>query len=296
MISVSNIERFATHDGPGIRTTIFLKGCSLHCPWCANPETWDVHPVLMHKENKCVRCHSCLKACTKQAISFQPEFTLNRNVCDECALCVDACLLEALEISGKWMDIEEIVEEVQKDDQYYQKSNGGVTLSGGEPLFQFDEVFLLICTLHERGYHLALETTGNYPLEHLKKVEPYIDLFLMDCKHLEPEKLQKITGANPKFVQDSFTYLSQHCPEKVIVRMPVIWNFNEDQIEKTIDQASRLGFSEVDLLPFHSLGKNKWENLNKVYPYASYPMMKKETLNAFVAYGKTKNIYVKIGG
>lgn len=296
MISVSNIERFATHDGPGIRTTIFLKGCSLHCPWCANPETWKLEQVLMHKEDKCVRCHSCMKACNRKAISFHPEFRVDRQVCNSCGCCVDACFPEALEISGKWMDIEEIVEEVQKDDQYYQKSNGGVTLSGGEPLFQFDEVFLLICTLHERGYHLALETTGNYPLEHLKKVEPYIDLFLMDCKHLEPEKLQRITGANPKFVQDSFTYLSQHCPEKVIVRVPVIWDFNEDQVEAIIDQAAKYGFNQVNLLPYHSLGKNKWEDLNQTYAYAKYPIMKKEALNSFVEYGKTKNMYIKIGG
>lgn len=296
MISVSNIERFATHDGPGIRTTIFLKGCSLHCPWCANPETWHLDPVLMHKEEKCIRCHSCMQVCDKQAISFYPAFRVDRRVCNACGRCVDACLTEALELSGQWMSVEDIVEEVQKDDRYYQKSKGGITLSGGEPLFQFREVYSLIQVLHDKGYHVALETTGNYPLDHLKKVEPYVDLFLMDCKHLDPNKLQTITGANPKFIQDSFTFLSCHCPDKVIVRVPVIWDFNEDQIENIIDQAVNYGFGQINLLPYHSLGKNKWENLNQTYVYAAYPIMKKEELSAFVEYGKRKNIYVKIGG
>ena len=116
MIKVSNIERFATHDGPGIRTTVFLKGCPLHCPWCANPETWSIRPVLMHDERKCVRCNSCQRACPEKAISFDPAFHLNVDKCTVCGKCVEACLPSALTVNGKGMSIEEIISEISKDE------------------------------------------------------------------------------------------------------------------------------------------------------------------------------------
>ncbi len=296
MISVSNIERFAVHDGPGIRTTVFLKGCMLHCPWCANPETWSVQPVLMHDEKKCVHCRLCEKYCPQKAITFEPDFHIDYSLCRACGTCTQTCIPNALEISGKWMTAEEILDEATKDKKYYENSQGGITLSGGEPLFQFEESFELIQRIHIEGFHLALETTGNYSLEKLQKVEPYVDLFLMDCKHLDPEKLYHITGADYDQIMENFAYLSKHCPQKVIVRMPVIWDFNQDQIEKIIEWAATLHFPEVDLLPYHSLGKNKWENLQMKYSYAQYPLMDKKDLMPAVEYGKKIGIRVKIGG
>lgn len=296
MISVSNIERFAIHDGPGIRTTVFLKGCMLHCPWCANPETWSVRPVLMHDERKCVHCRLCEKQCPHKAISFQPAFHVDTSLCQACGTCVKTCVPGALEISGKWMETEEILREIAKDKKYYENSKGGITLSGGEPLFQFEESFKLIRRIHEEGYHLALETTGNYPLEKLQEVEPYVDLFLMDCKHLDAKELYKVTGGNLDQIMENFSYLSKRCPQKVIVRVPVIWDFNQDQIEKIIEWAANSHFLEIDLLPYHSLGKNKWENLQKKYAYQQYPLMDKKDLMPYVAFGKKKGILVQIGG
>lgn len=296
MISVSNIERFAIHDGPGIRTTVFLKGCMLHCPWCANPETWGVQPVLMHDERKCVHCRLCEKHCPQKAITFEPDFHIDYSLCRACGTCTQTCIPNALEISGKWMTAEEILDEATKDKKYYENSQGGITLSGGEPLFQFEESFELIQRIHEEEFHLALETTGNYSLEKLQKVEPYVDLFLMDCKHLDPEKLYHVTGADYDQIMENFAYLSKHCPQKVIVRMPVIWDFNQDQIEKIIEWAATLHFPEVDLLPYHSLAKNKWENLQMKYSYAQYPLMDKKDLMPAVEYGKKIGIRVKIGG
>lgn len=296
MIKVSNIERFATHDGPGIRTTIFLKGCPLHCPWCANPETWTLDTILMHDEKKCVRCHCCQKVCEKRAIDFDPDFKINRNLCDGCQKCMDVCIPEAISFSGKEMAIDEILEEISKDDAYYKNSNGGITLSGGEPLFQFEEVFKLIQILKEKGYHIAIETTGMYNLNVLKKVEPYIDLFLHDIKHLNKEKLESITGASKEIIFNNLDYLSKTCKEKVIIRTPVIPGFNEEIVKDIILYAKEKGFKEVNLLPYHSLGKNKWHNLKKDYVYENEKMMDKSHLSSYTELGKELNICVKIGG
>ncbi|MSS01361.1 glycyl-radical enzyme activating protein [Floccifex porci] len=296
MIKVSNIERFATHDGPGIRTTIFLKGCPLHCPWCANPETWTLDTILMHDEKKCVRCHCCQKVCEKMAIDFDPDFKINRNLCDGCQKCMDVCIPEAISFSGKEMTIDEILEEISKDDAYYKNSNGGITLSGGEPLFQFEEVFKLIQILKEKGYHIAIEITGMYNLNVLKKVEPYIDLFLHDIKHLNKEKLESITGASKEIIFNNLDYLSKTCKEKVIIRTPVIPGFNEEIVKDIILYAKEKGFKEVNLLPYHSLGKNKWHNLKKDYVYENEKMMDKSHLSSYTELGKELNICVKIGG
>lgn len=296
MISVSNIERFATHDGPGIRTTIFLKGCPLHCPWCANPETWNIKPVLMHDENKCIKCKLCQKKCPQRAITFNPTFTLNKKLCISCGKCLNDCVQDAISISGKNMSINEIISIASKDDLYYQKSNGGITLSGGEPLFQFNQTLELIKTLKQKNYHLALETTGMYSLNNLKEVEQYIDLFLFDIKHLDKDKLRSITGGDLNIILKNVDYLSKKCSNKVIIRVPVIPGFNQDMLEKIIVFSRDRNFKEVNLLPYHSLGKNKWHNLKKEYKYENLKMMDKEELNKYIIFGNKNNIIVKIGG
>ena len=296
MIKVSNIERFATHDGPGIRTTVFLKGCPLHCPWCANPETWSVRPVLMHDERKCVRCHSCQRACPEKTISFEPAFHLDASKCTVCGKCVEVCLPGALSVNGKDMSIAEILSEISKDDDYDRNSNGGVTLSGGEPLFQFDDSLQLLKRLKEKGYHTALETTGMYSREKLKRAEEYVDLFLFDFKHPDPVRLKEVTGGDYQTIITNLEYLLEKCPEKVILRTPVIWDFNRNEVESIIRWASERKVREIDLLPYHSLGKNKWNDLGRKYPYEGHPMMDKSELSEYVALGESLGIKVKIGG
>ena len=296
MIKVSNIERFATHDGPGIRTTVFLKGCPLHCPWCANPETWSLEPVLMHDEKKCVRCHSCQAVCPEGAIEFEPSFRLDNKKCTVCGKCVEVCLPEALSVNGKDMTAEEIISEISKDDDYYRNSNGGVTLSGGEPLFQFELVIDLLKKLKEKGYHTALETTGMYSPEKLKQAEQYVDLFLLDFKHVDPNRLKEVTGGDFAVITGNLEYLLKKCPEKVIVRTPVIPDFNSDVIREIIKWAADRKALEINLLPYHSLGKNKWNDLGKQYSYEKYPMMDKSELSEYAAFGESLGIKVRIGG
>ncbi len=294
MIRISNIEKFATHDGPGIRTTVFLKGCFLHCPWCANPETWKSEPVLMHDAKKCVECKTCMHVCERGAISF--PFQWDMDACVYCKKCEEYCLQGAISFAGKDMEINEVIKEVLKDKDYFDQSNGGITISGGEPFMQLDAFLELIKQCKNNGLHVAVETTGNYSLDTLKKALPYIDLFLMDLKHLDAQKLKDITGGNLDLILNNFKYLAQHCPNKVIVRMPVIPRFNDDICEDVIRFCANLKLSEVNLLPFHTMGKSKWNQLNKEFMYDKDKMMDRNDLTPYIDVGKQLGVYVKIGG
>lgn len=294
MIRISNIEKFATHDGPGIRTTVFLKGCFLHCPWCANPETWKSEPVLMHDAKKCVECKTCMHVCERGAISFPFQWDMDK--CIYCKKCENYCLQDAIFFAGKDMEINEVIKEVLKDKDYFDQSNGGITISGGEPFMQLDAFLELIKQCKNNGLHVAVETTGNYCLDTLKEALPYIDLFLMDLKHLDAQKLKDITGGNLDLILNNFKYLAQHCPNKVIVRMPVIPRFNDDICEDVIRFCANLKLSEVNLLPFHTMGKSKWNQLNKEFMYDKDKMMDRNDLTPYIDVGKQLGVYVKIGG
>ena len=294
MIRISNIEKFATHDGPGIRTTVFLKGCFLHCPWCANPETWKSEPVLMHDAKKCVECKTCMHVCERGAISFPFQWDMDK--CIYCKKCENYCLQDAISFAGKDMEINEVIKEVLKDKDYFDQSNGGITISGGEPFMQLDAFLELIKQCKNNGLHVAVETTGNYCLDTLKEALSYIDLFLMDLKHLDAQKLKDITGGNLDLILNNFKYLAQHCPNKVIVRMPVIPRFNDDICEDVIRFCANLKLSEVNLLPFHTMGKSKWNQLNKEFMYDKDKMMDRNDLTPYIDVGKQLGVYVKIGG
>ena len=283
MISVSNIERFATHDGPGIRTTVFLKGCYLHCPWCANPETWFLKPVLMHKKQLCVGCRQCEKACPVKAISFQKDWRVDKTRCQGCGLCAACCLPGALSISGEVMSEEQVIREVMKDLDYYRESNGGVTFSGGEPLYQKEGLKRLLSLARGNGLHTILETTGNYPLEDLREIEQYVDLFLFDLKHVDEGKLAEVTGGDLKKIMACFGWLSEKRPQDVIVRIPVIPGFNDDALTELIDYARSRNVREINLLPFHNLGKNKWQQLYLPYQYENEKSMSRESLQKYIS-------------
>ena len=234
--------------------------------------------------------------CPEKAISFDPAFHLDASKCTVCGKCVEVCLPGALSVNGKDMSIEEIISEISKDDDYYRNSNGGVTLSGGEPLFQFEESLKLLKKLKEKGYHTALETTGMYSLDKLKRAEEHVDLFLFDFKHPDPARLREVTGGDYKTIVTNLEYLLKKCPGKVIMRTPVIWDFNRNEVERIIRWAGERKVREIDLLPYHSLGKNKWNDLGRKYPYEGYPMMDKSELSEYVTLGESLGIKVRIGG
>ena len=291
MIRVSNIERFATHDGPGIRTTIFLQGCPLHCPWCANPETWTIQAQLMQDQKKCIGCGNCTEACKQKAITF--PFYWDAKKCIHCYACEDVCLESAIHFSSHDMTLDDVMKEVLKDEAYYKKSQGGVTISGGEPCMHMDILYSLLKKLKEHGIHTAIETTGYCSSAVLERILPFVDLFLWDIKHVDKEKLKEVTGADLDLILNNLKHIPK---EKVILRMPVIPGFNKDVCRDVIQIAHDYHIKEVDLLPFHLFGANKWEQIKKEYVYKGQKMLDRNELESYVVYGEMLNIKVKIGG
>lgn len=298
MIDVFNIEKFATHDGPGIRTTVFLKGCSLHCPWCANPESWSRKPTLLYDRRKCVSCKVCAASCPSQAITFDEQWQWDGTKCLTCRKCTENCLPRALKFAGETMTIAAVMQEILKDKEYFDNSGGGVTVSGGEPFLQADALIELLKECKHHGLHVAVETTGNVPREEIAKALPYIDLFLYDVKHLDAKRLYEVTGGRGEYIYTNLKWLAQRDPSRIIVRVSVIPGFNNEPklLREIIDYAQSLNIPEVNLLPYHSLGKNKWEQMNRDYVYKDLKMMEKSELSAYTEYGAKQQIKVKIGG
>lgn len=299
MINVTNIERFATHDGPGIRTTVFLKGCPMHCPWCANPETQTIYPELLYNQSKCTGCRMCQMNCEGKAITFSSEgiFGFNRKLCVNCRACEKNCLQDAIEFYGNDMDLDFIMGEVMKDKDYYDNSEGGgITISGGEPFVQLEGLLALLKASKHRGLNTAVETTGNYSLETLKAAEPYIDHFLYDFKHLDDGILKSVAGGNGRMIKENLRYLLEKDPDRVNVRMPIIPGFNFDPvlIKKTLDYLKQIGVKKVNLLPYHTLGKAKYEKMGKKYEMPS-KMLYEEELEEYHLYALGLGMESKIG-
>ncbi len=264
---IFNIQKFSLHDGPGIRTTIFFKGCPLSCLWCQNPEGLSSRKELFQYSNKCIGCSSCLEICPEGAISFSDsEPVIDRSICELCMTCADNCPTGALEAIGTEMTIKEITDEVLKDRVIFEESGGGVTLSGGEPLLQLTFVTELLKAMKELDINTAVETSGYVSMEALKKVSPWTDLFLYDLKLLDPEKSKEYTGISSKPVIDNFKYLAQN-GSQLIVRMPLIpgVNDNRDHLRLMADTLKEIGINELELIPYHNLGAHKYRGLNMDY-------------------------------
>ncbi len=298
MINITNIERFALHDGPGIRTTVFLKGCPMYCPWCANPETQDTLPTLFYDEKKCCHCHQCESNCESKAIHFdkQDQFHYDLSKCTHCDKCVQHCPQQALTFMGKQCTIEEVLEEVMKDKTYYDVSDGGITISGGEPLVQKEALLQLLKESKQRGLHTAMETALSYSLETLQEVEAYVDMFLCDLKHIDDTKVANICGGNNTLIKANLAYLLKH-HKQVEVRIPVIphFNYEEETIKAMLVYLKKINAKSVALLPYHTLGKNKYDKMNQTYTQEGKMLDKKELLD-LLAFGQEMGLQMKIGG
>ncbi|QAT62833.1 MULTISPECIES: glycyl-radical enzyme activating protein [Tissierellales] len=298
-IKIFNIEKFATHDGEGIRTVVFMQGCPLHCPWCSNPESQCMDSHLFYTKKKCVHCHRCVQVCPTHAITFCEEhFSYDKEKCIHCKQCVSNCFNEAIEFSGILKTVEEIVAEVEKDKDYYDYTGGGVTISGGEPFLQFDGFLELLKALKKESLNIAVETTGQCTLTHLKQAIPYIDTFLFDVKHTDKEVLKSVTGGDLDMILNNLRYIAENYKERVIIRVPVIpkFNYEKDVLASIIKLGSELRVKEVHLLPYHTLGKNKYEKMQKPYRMEGIPTVNKSELLSYIDIGKVHNVTVKIGG
>lgn len=265
---VYNIQRMSTKDGPGLRTTVFIKGCPLRCAWCANPESQSTKPQLMVFSNLCSTCGSCKKACTHWAvIKTGNTFNRDRTICSDCGACVEGCPTKAREISGKCMSVEEVMQAVDSDSLFYSNSGGGVTFGGGEPTVAGDFLFALLDTSIHKGYHTCVDTSGACDIERFKEVIRRAELFLYDCKHMDPDEHKRLTGWDNAIILRNLHNLFKSGKD-VRIRIPLIPGFNDT--EENIAALSlflyRHGRCEVDVLPYHTFGYSKYDALNLPRP------------------------------
>lgn len=262
---ITNIQRFSIHDGPGIRTTVFFKGCPLRCLWCHNPETYEVGRELSHKQEKCIGCGQCIDACENGALTLGTGWlAYDRTKCARCYRCAEICPSKALFICGREMGVAEVVEETLADRELYRSSGGGVTFSGGEASAQSGFLCALAGGLKKEGIHLALDTCGHCAQDIFAKVMGYMDLCLFDIKHADSGKHQELTGAGNGLILKNLLYLDK-AGIKTHIRIPVIPGKNDDMenISKIADILKEIKVvAEIDLLGYHPLGMSKIVGFN----------------------------------
>lgn len=258
-----NIQRFSVHDGPGIRTTFFMKGCNLRCQWCHNPESWSAFPQMEYFPDRCVHCHSCEKVC-EHGVHIEGRLRIGAEGCVLCRKCESVCMHDALHYIGAMYTPEEALEIALRDKPYYDNSSGGVTVSGGEPLLQAEFVKEFFSQLKQEGIGTALDTAGNVPFEEFEKVLPYTDLVLLDLKIMDGRLHQKYTGVpNKRILENTRRLMSDGV--RLAIRVPVIAGINDNEENLNALQnfiGNYRNLEEVRFLPYHSMGISKAESLH----------------------------------
>lgn len=263
---IFNIQRFSIHDGPGIRTTVFLKGCSLDCKWCSNPEGIKLVPEIILSDTKCIKCGKCVEVCPKEAISLVDDIRrIDWSRCNLCLECAQVCPSGAIEQVGKYVSKENLMEEIQKDVLFYQNSGGGVTFSGGEPLVQWEFVREVGTLCKEKAIHTTLDTTGNVEWHKMDSVLDYIDLVLYDIKHLDPAMHKEATGIGNAVILDNVVKTARKA--RIWLRIPLIpgYNDSESYAEELAKFSAELPIEKISLLPYHEWGAQKYKKLGKSY-------------------------------
>lgn len=305
---IFNIQRFTIHDGPGIRTELFLKGCPLRCEWCSNPESWKRNMQVGVYTSKCItqeKCNACRAACPeKDALCFEDGklAALNRSVCTDCMECQKSCPSDALKAWGKEMTVEECMEVIRKDKGYYDKSGGGVTVSGGDPVLQIGFVAELFKQCREEGIQTCMESTFHAEWSHIQKALPFTDLVISDIKHMNPDIHKKHTGVDNTLILENLKKLTEEGKE-MILRIPVIPNVNDDMenMEKTADFI--LGglngkVRTLQLLSFMRLGEEKYQSLGIRYKMANVQIDRKEfqeKVSRTAEYFNGRGIHCQVG-
>lgn len=272
---VFNIQKFSLHDGAGIRTLVFLKGCPLSCTWCSNPEGQSFLPELTYNVEKCigtVECDACKNVCTKNAVQEDEnkKIKIIRNKCDNCGDCADACPSKALEMTGIYMSAEEVIKTVEEDGSFYVRSGGGITLSGGEPLCQAEFACEILKTAKTRGLNTAMETSGLCSWDAVEAVVSNVDHIFYDIKSMDPLKHKEVTGVENEPILENYKKLCRFFPElKITVRTPIIPGVNDSVLDieailRFIKSTGKL--ADYELLPYHQFGESKYHKLGKTYP------------------------------
>ena len=296
---VFNIMKYSIHDGPGIRTTVFLKGCPLSCWWCHNPESQKTKEQLMLFPNRCIGCKACLEVCKYGAIKeINGVIYTDKKRCTDCGDCTEVCYAEAREMAGKAMTVDDVVAQILGDKDFYQQSKGGVTFSGGEPLMQPDFLIMLLSEMKKRGIHTTVDTSGFASRQTIEKVSPLVDLFLYDLKHMDPIKHEMYTGVSNKLILENLKYLIDEGKE-VIIRIPIIPGINDSKEDlnafRNFIKTLHI-IKEVALLPYHKIGQEKYNRLGKSYKMPDTQEPTQEEMKQAVQIIKSCGANVKIGG
>jgi len=294
---IFDIKQFAVHDGPGIRTTIFFKGCPLNCWWCHNPEGISLDNDIFYYETKCIGCGTCIDVCPEDAIEIDGSISIERKVCTGCGLCSDNCPSDALQNTLRNITSEEVMDEIRKSIIFYDSSNGGVTFSGGEPLMQPKFLKELINKCSKEEIHITLDTSGYAEPDIFGSIIDNIDLFLYDLKIIDDELHKKYTGTSNEMILRNLKTLSKKGKE-IIIRFPVIPGVTDTK--KNLDEVTEFlsdlkHIKEIDVLPYHNV-EEKYNKLGKEYKLEELKSLKEKSIQSIKKRFETEGFFVKEGG
>jgi pyruvate formate lyase activating enzyme len=297
--SVFDIKKYTIHDGPGIRTTVFFKGCPLACQWCHNPESLSVMTQRVFRHELCIGCRECCRICPQNAIYFTDTGAhFDPAKCDWCRICVDNCPSEALEFIGRTVSVDEVMEQIVKDVPFYDESKGGVTFSGGEPLMQPEFLLALLESCGKLDIHRTVDTAGYADTQKLLAIADLTELFLYDLKHMDPQRHKQHTGVSNRLILDNLRRLAQTGVE-INIRIPVIPGINDDDanIDRTGDFISALKVvRDVSLLPFHTAARHKYDRLGQEFRFVNLSSPSDDQIRSIAERLQKFGLQVKIGG
>ncbi len=297
---IFDIKRYAIHDGPGIRTTVFFKGCPLRCQWCQNPEGQESTPEIMVRSERCVEeCQDCVSQCLQDAISKDGKVILvDQPKCDFCAKCSEVCVYEAIDIIGREVEVQDVVDEMEKDRIFFDESGGGISFSGGEPLMQLDFLSALLEEVKKREIRITVDTCGYAPFDAFGRIRENVDLFLYDMKIMDDKKHKEYTGMSNQFIIENLRKLSEK-GANIAIRIPIIPGVNDD--EENIQSIAKFLLSldnikHINLLPFHRGGIEKYKRLGKEIQAKAVPPPSNEKIEGIKKMLEDSSFVVKTGG
>ena len=294
---IFDIQRYSLHDGPGLRTNVFFKGCPLRCKWCCNPESQSEQPELALFQNRCFACGDCVEVCTPSALRLgRGLLQWEPKRCTGCGKCVEVCASNAIRWIGQQLTALEVVQEVMRDVPFYGEK-GGLTLTGGEPTMQPDFAEAILRLAKTRCIHTTIETCGHAPWRVFERLLPYLDLVLYDIKHMDSQRHAQGTGVgNEVILENARRIAGTGIP--MVIRVPLIPGFStsEDNLLRTCKFALELGVHQIDLLPYHRLGQPKYKALGRVYPWRQFDLLEKETVERLADLVSAHGIQVQVEG